>query len=136
MVDDVFERLLNKTEKQDNGCWLWTGGTNWVGFGLIRHEYKMKLVHRISYEKHYNTIVPHGLCVYHTCGVANCVNPDHLRVGTKFDVRRHSVERRKADPNIIPKQYAKHACTHCGTLASNSMLTRWHEDNCKHKPLA
>jgi hypothetical protein len=30
-------------------------------------------------------------------------------------------------------QPVRYACTHCGILVEKTNLTRWHNDNCKHK---
>ena len=38
---------FSHVEVQDDGCHLWEGGKNNVGYGLWRYDGKMRTVHRI-----------------------------------------------------------------------------------------
>jgi hypothetical protein len=74
------ERLLDKIEKQRNGCWLWRGGINKKGYGRIKlSQHRYRAVHRVAYELWLEPI-PEGLQVLHVCGNSTCCNPDHLAV--------------------------------------------------------
>lgn len=80
-------RFMRKVDKQDNGCWLWTGihaGTkSRYGYfqAATRNEINKVLAHRWIYEFHKGPI-PDGMQVDHLCRVASCVNPDHLEAVT------------------------------------------------------
>lgn len=76
----VHERMDRKTQKTST-CWLWTGALNTAGRGILRVNYQTKQAHRLSFERHKGPI-PDGMCVCHTCDVGNCVNPNHLWLGT------------------------------------------------------
>jgi len=69
-------------------CWIWTGATNWAGYGLINRGGNVG-VHRYVYEQVVGPI-PKGQQIDHLChdpetcdgGIAcphrACVNPEHL----------------------------------------------------------
>ncbi len=68
-----------------SGCWLWTGARGSFGHGLMKTRTKKNdTAPRISWTIHRGEI-PTGLCVLHKCDVPECVNPDHLFLGTKRD---------------------------------------------------
>lgn len=68
----------------NSGCWLWIGSLNKCRYGLFQVDGRQGLAHRHSYEMHIGKI-PDGLCVLHKCDTPECVNPDHLFLGTQQD---------------------------------------------------
>jgi DNA-binding transcriptional regulator YiaG len=86
------------TQSGPNGCWLWTGGTHKRGYGTLADQGgKTIAAHRYSYEMH-NGAIPDGLWVRHKCDNPNCVNPEHLTLGTPTDNVRDMWERGRAKP--------------------------------------
>lgn len=79
----------NSIPVPEAGCWLWTGTCSNKGYGAIplgKRGMKAK-AHRVSWSAK-NGPIPDGLVVCHKCDTPQCVNPDHLFVGTVFDNNR------------------------------------------------
>jgi len=77
-------RFLSYTEKKPDGCWWWKGGRDVKGYGIFWHSGKTAFAHRVTLLLH-NKIKQFNskLHVLHSCRNTGCVNPDHLREGTR-----------------------------------------------------
>lgn len=87
--EDVFDSRYTRGD----GCWLWKGTLHSYGYGifLLPGEVPVR-AHRYAYERHYGPI-PAGNVVMHICDNPPCVNPAHLRRGTRDDNNQDKVSK-------------------------------------------
>lgn len=80
----VIDRVMERVTADANGCWIFPGATNGVGYGVINsggHNGPMVYVHRVTYE-HFVGPIADGLHIDHLCRVTLCCNPFHLEAVT------------------------------------------------------
>jgi hypothetical protein len=79
-----FERHF--IPEPNTGCWLWTGGMSWDGYGRFKPNPRLNGhgAHRVSYEL-YKSAIPAGMQIDHLCRMRCCVNPDHLEIVTQTE---------------------------------------------------
>lgn len=99
---ELFEQKF--TPEPNTGCWLWLGGTQAAGYGFFKHAGDTT-AHRSSWIL-YRGPIPEGLHVLHKCDVRQCVNPDHLFLGTQVDNMKDMAAKGRA-------QRYNSARTHC-----------------------
>jgi hypothetical protein len=106
---DIEQRLLSRVDKLENGCWLWKGGGRGNGYGSMKVAGKVIDTHVVSYQL-YKGEIPKGKMVCHTCDVRNCVNPDHLFLGSAKNNFDDAVakNRIKTGANKTPIESKKH----------------------------
>lgn len=65
------------------------------GYGRFRYKGKMTLAHRVAYCTHHDILLDSisDKVVRHKCDVPNCINPDHLELGSQSDNIRDMNER-------------------------------------------
>lgn len=81
------------------GCWLWTGAKDAAGYGLSNK----KRAHRIVYQILRRTIPP-WILACHTCDIRNCVNPEHIFMGSSEDNARDAARKGRTRRKLTDEQ--------------------------------
>ena len=64
------------------------------------------MAHRIMYQLTKGPI-PNDLEIMHTCDIGNCINPDHLVLGTHIDNMKDAANKGRLFHKLTPKQREK-----------------------------
>lgn len=78
----------------DNDCWIWRKPAPEYSDGHVTLKYRGKRigVHRLAWVA-WRGPIPDGKQLNHHCDVPNCINPDHLYLGTQQDNIQDMVDR-------------------------------------------
>ena len=103
----ISERLFAKV-RITPGCWLWQGGKANYGYGTMSDgSGRLIGAHRASWIVH-NGPIPEGLQVLHKCDVPECVNPDHLSLGTQKDNMEDCANKGRIRFGIVKSKGSSH----------------------------
>ena len=93
-VIPASERVLRRTSKSKNGCWVFTGYCDKDGYGRVNTESGVRCAHRVVYEALIEPIFE-GLVLDHLCENTSCVNPDHLEPKTMSENAWRGIKHKK-----------------------------------------
>lgn len=112
------DRIEPQIERNESGCWLWTGYKYPNGYAVLCWQGKQQLLHRLSYG-HFVGPIPEGLVIDHLCRTKNCINPAHLEPvtsgeNTRRAMRTHCVNGHEfTEANIYRPSDGKRYCRIC-----------------------
>jgi hypothetical protein len=97
----VKARFLKKIKKDKaSGCWFWKASKLPSGYGTFSYNGRCSYAHRVSYELFVGPIpMDESLSVMHSCHFRNCVNPDHLSLGS----HKENMAQISSNPNFDVK---------------------------------
>lgn len=142
MKKTTEQRLLERVDIQDNGCWIFTGQKASTGYGLLyvgydasRRKRLKRYAHRVSYELFKGQIPAEPRHeIHHKCRVLACVNPDHLECLTRAEHARlnpqstrptciHGHPRTPGNTYVSPRT-GHRECRICGANAARRRRAR------------
>lgn len=100
----ILGRLSRTVEFKSNGCWLWTGARQSNGYGVITLNRETFKVHRVTAHMFLGFDLDSRLSVCHHCDVRNCINPNHLFVGTQKENIADSIKKGRFKFNLKPQR--------------------------------
>lgn len=110
--ESLRRRFFDKVEYVDGSdCWYWMGAVNEHGYGVIglgpRGAGLIK-AHRLSWLIHRGPI-PDGALVCHSCDNPQCVNSNHLFLGSQKDNMRDCANKgRTVIPHVQGETVGNH----------------------------
>lgn len=85
----------------NNNCWICTSHCkDKDGYPKIGLKYKSMRMPRYIYSKLVGEI-PEGFVIRHKCDNPQCINPEHLEVGTQYDNIMDKVKRGRMSENTL-----------------------------------
>lgn len=101
-MSDFVAEIPHRVQMEANsGCWLWEGQNCRGGYGSAKIDGRKTPAHRLSYIAH-NGPLRDDEHVLHSCDTPACINPDHLRPGSRDENQKEARERGRFSGEVRP----------------------------------
>jgi hypothetical protein len=82
--NEIEDYFLSITLDEQTGCHLWDGSCSPNGYGIVNMFGVTYSAHKYAWIQEHGDIED-GKIILHSCDVRNCVNVEHMSLGTKKD---------------------------------------------------
>ena len=106
MTKSDWRRFWDKVQVVKNGCWKWTAGSRYRGYGAFKLNGHTVSSHRIVWNS-VNGKIPDGKEVCHKCDNPPCVNPEHLFLGSHSDNMKDAYDKGRLPERDMDKIRSK-----------------------------
>jgi len=109
-ASNIPESIKSKIEINNEGCWNWKKGTV-CGYPAIypgKGE-PWEYGHRWMYLKIHGKTLTKNDIVCHSCDNRKCLNPDHLKLGSRATNNRHRVIAKRGPWDKVTPEHAEKA---------------------------
>ena len=117
-----------------SGCWIWLGAHDSRGYGQIHVNGKTQRAARVSWSLANGVDFPAGMDSCHSCDNRICVNPSHIRPGTRLENMADAKSRNRIFR--VPSELCgswRRSLTHCSRGHEfTEANTYWYHDH-KHR---
>lgn len=91
----AWEHLKRNARIDNNGCWLIEYGVSiGIGYKIIHADHHQWYAHRLAFQMENGEVYPESV-IRHSCDHPNCVNPQHLFIGSHADNVADTVAKRR-----------------------------------------
>ena len=80
--------MLEQAGETETGCREWGRAKDLEGYGMISYRGRGTKAHRLVWILQHGPILDEEQVVRHSCDNRPCINPDHLRIGSRADNQR------------------------------------------------
>jgi len=108
-----------------NGCHICNSHKRSQGYPVAHRGGKTVRLHRYIWEK-YNGAIPDGSCVCHSCDNRQCINPEHLHLGSSTDNMNEAWDRNRFEGRALPPCGEANPCSKLTAKAVKEILnSKW-----------
>lgn len=103
---NLIERFREKYRVDGaTGCWMWVAACHERGYGRMREGNTLRCATHVAWKIKHGDWPPDNLFMCHKCDRPQCVNPDHLFLGTASENNRDRARKARIGKLGLPSNF-------------------------------